>query len=154
MSKNGDFRVIPSIFTVILKDGKVLMLRRYKTGWMDGFYDLPAGHLEEQERLEVGAARELMEETSLSVKPEDLKLVHVYQNFHQPASPHFGFIFLAKAWSGTPKLMEVDKSDDLDFFPLDKLPPKTTPYVRYALGKLDSDKVTTSYQEPGSIKTD
>jgi 8-oxo-dGTP diphosphatase len=154
MSNNGQLRVIPSVFTVILKDGKVLMLRRANTGWMDGYYDLPAGHLEDQEHLKDGAARELMEEAGLSVKTEDLKLVHIYQNHHQSEAPHYGFIFLAKAWSGTPKLMEVDKSDDMDFFPLDKLPPKTTPYVRNALKKLDSKEVTISYQPPGSIKMD
>jgi 8-oxo-dGTP diphosphatase len=151
MSNNGDLRIVPSVFAAIIKDGKVLLLRRSNTGWMDGYYDLPAGHLEDQERLKDGAIRELKEEAGLDARPEDLQLIHVHQNHHVPESPHYGFIFLVKKWSGEAKLMEPNKSDDMGFFPLDKLPTKITPYVKDALDRLGAEEVTFSYNEPGSI---
>ena len=151
---NGQLRVVPSVFTIIIKDKKVLMLRRANTGWLDGYWDLPAGHLEDQEKLKDGAARELLEEADLVVDPKDLRLVHVYQNHHRPESPHYGFMFLASSWSGEPKICEPSKCDGMEFFDLNDLPEKTTPYVKDALGQLDADQVTMSYQEPGSIKTD
>ena len=154
MSNNGRLNVIPSVFTAIIKDGHVLLIRRANTGWMDGYYDLPAGHLEDQEHLKEGAVRELKEETGLIARTANLKLIHVHQNHHQPEAPHYGYIFLASKWSGEPLLVEPEKSDDINFFPLDKLPAKITPYVRAALGELGSSEVTISYHAPGSIKVE
>lgn len=119
---------------------------------MDGYYDLPAGHLENQEKLKEGAARELKEEAGITVEPDDLKLIHLHQNHHVPEQPHYGYIFLAKKWQGHPKLVEPEKSDDIDFFSLDNLPQKITPYVKEALDKLGSDEVTISYHPPNSIE--
>jgi len=152
MSNNGHLKVVPSVFVAIIQDGKVLLLRRANTGWMDGYYDLPAGHLEDQEKLKEGAARELKEETGLTVKPEDLKLTHLYQNHHRPEHPHYGHIFLAKKWQGEPKLVEPEKSDDIGFFDLEDLPYKITPYVKEALDQLGDDEVTISYHPPNSIE--
>jgi 8-oxo-dGTP diphosphatase len=144
-------KVVPSVFTIIRKDNKVLLLRRLATGYMDGWYDLPAGHLEDREGLKQGAARELAEETSLHVEPDDLKLVHVYQN-HTSEIPHYGYIFLAKKWTGQPEIIEKDKCDDMGFFSLDNLPERTLPYTKFAIENIDSQEVNISYHEPNSIK--
>jgi 8-oxo-dGTP diphosphatase len=154
MSNNGRLKVIPSVFAAIIKDGKVLLLRRQNTGWLDGYYDLPAGHLEDKEKLKDGAARELEEEAGIKVVAKDLKLFHIHQNHHKPDAPHYGFMFLVRKWNGQPKLMEPEKSDDIRFFGLDNLPEKITPYVKEALEYLGSEEVTFSYHEPDSIKTD
>lgn len=151
MKSNGRLKVVPSVFTAVIKDNKILLLRRKNTGWLDGWYDLPAGHLEDQEPLKEGAARELKEETGLAVRPKDLRLIHLYQNHHRPENPHYGYIFQAINWQGEPKLAEPDKSDDLGFFDLNSLPDKLTPYVKEALQQLGTDEVTISYHAPGSI---
>jgi ADP-ribose pyrophosphatase YjhB (NUDIX family) len=144
-------KVIPSVFTAIIDDGKVLLLRRANTGWLDGYYDLPAGHLEKEETFKEGAVRELEEETKLKVLPEDLRLIHAYQNYNYPDRPHYGYIFQARRWNGIPQIGEPDKCDDLAFFPLDKLPTKITPTSADALENLDSEEVTFSYYKPGEI---
>jgi 8-oxo-dGTP diphosphatase len=151
MSNNGRLKVVPSVFVAIIQDGKVLLLKRANTGWMDGYYDLPAGHLENQEKLKEGAARELKEEAGITVNPKDLKLIHLHQNHHVPEQPHYGYIFLAKKWQGEPKLIESEKADDIGFFGLNELPEKITPYVKEALEQLNDDEVTISYHAPGSI---
>jgi ADP-ribose pyrophosphatase YjhB (NUDIX family) len=148
---NGRLQVVPAVFTAIIKGNKVLLLRRRNTGWMDGYYDLPAGHLEDQEPLKKGAARELHEETGLIVDPKDLKLIHVHQNHHNPKAPHYGYIFLAKKWKGNPKIIEPGKCDDIQFVSINNLPDKMTPYVKEALIQLGSSEVTFSYHSPGSI---
>lgn len=149
---NGQLKVVPAVFVIVVKDGKVLLLRRANTTWLDGWYDLPAGHLEDQEHLKDGAIRELKEEVNLTVKSEDLKLVHLYQNHHHADAPHYGYIFLAKKWSGVPKIMEPDKCDDLKFFSINNLPHKIGPYSKEAIKEMNSDEVTISYHLPGSIK--
>ena len=152
MSNNGRLKVIPSVFTIVIDNGKVLLLKRANTGWLDGWYDLPAGHLEDQEHLKEGAARELKEETGLTVNPKKLKLAHVYQNHNTVDKPHYGFIFLAAEWEGSPSITEPDKTTEIKFFPLNQLPEKVTPYVKEGLDHLDSSEVTFSYHAPGSIK--
>ncbi|HVO86685.1 MAG TPA: NUDIX domain-containing protein [Candidatus Binatia bacterium] len=154
MSNNGKLKVVPSVFVAIISDGKVLLLRRANTNWLDGYYGLPAGHLEDQEQLKDGAVRELKEEAGLEAEPKDLRLIHIYQNHHNADAPHYGYIFQASAWSGQPKIMEPDKCDDIGFFPLNDLPEKIEPYVKEALNQLGADEVTISYHAPGSIKTD
>lgn len=148
---NGELKVVPSVFACVLRGDQVLLLRRANTGWLDGWYDLPAGHLEDQERLAVGATRELYEETGLRANPADLKLLHIYQNHHNPDHPHYGYMFLVRRWSGRPKLMEPNKCDDIGFFAKANLPAKLTPYARAAIANLDSDEVSISYHAPGSI---
>lgn len=151
MTNNGRLKVIPSVFSIVLKDRKVLLLRRANTGYADGWYDLPAGHLEDQEEFREGAARELAEETGLRAKPKDLNLVHVYQNYTNPDTPHFGYIFLASKWSGEPRIMETNKCDDMGWFALDNLPPKTLSYTKNAIGNIDSDRPGMTYVGPGAI---
>lgn len=151
MSNNGRLKVVPSIFTIVEKDDKFLLLRRANTGYADGWYDLPAGHLEDQEKLQDGAARELAEEAGLTASPADLKLVHVHQNHTNPENPHYGYIFYAAKWTGEPKIMEPNKCDDMGWFAPDELPEKTLPYTKAAIKALGKDKVSTSYHEPNSI---
>ncbi len=154
MSSNGRLKVVPSVFTVIEKDGKYLLLRRFSTGYMDGWYDLPAGHLENQEKFKDGAVRELKEEVNIEADPEALELIHIHQN-HTGDPPHYGYIFFAKKWGGEPKIMEPDKCDDMGWFSLDNLPEKLLPYTRLALENLANFKQPSlSYHEPGSIKND
>jgi 8-oxo-dGTP diphosphatase len=154
MSNNGRLKVIPAVFIAMIKNDAVLLLRRANTNWMDGYYDLPAGHLEDLEHLKDGALRELREETGIKIKHKDLKLIHIHQNHHRQEAPHYGYIFLAETWKGEPKIMEKDKCDDMKFFSLKSLPKKITPYVKEALEKLGSNEVTISYHAPNSIKTD
>lgn len=118
---NGSFKVIPSVFAALVKDGHVLLLRRQNTGFMDGYYDFPSGHLEPGEPIPAGAARELLEEAGVSVKPQDLQLFHVHVS-DQGDRSYIGMMFRAVKWTGEPQLKEKDKSDDIGWFPLDNLP--------------------------------
>lgn len=144
------FKVMPALFTVVVKDERVLLLRRQSTGWLDGYYDLPSGHLESEETLQEGTVRELEEETGVTAKPDDLRLTHIYQNYHNPDRPYMGFIFKALKWQGEPQIREPEKCDDMQFFSLDKLP-KTVPYVEHALSHSASKEVTYSYWDEGSM---
>lgn len=74
------YQITPAVFVVLIAHELVLLHRRYPTGYMDGFYDFPSGHLEEGETLQMGAARELQEETGLIIDPDELVLIHINQN--------------------------------------------------------------------------
>lgn len=145
------FKTTDAVFAAIIKDHKVLLLQRQNTGWLDGFWDTPSGHLEENETVQAAARRELQEETGLRVDEDELRLFHVCQNYHSEGRPYIFFIFEAMQWSGEPTIQEPDKCADMRFFELDQLP-KVTPYVKLALGNLPDPGVTFSYFGPGSIK--
>lgn len=144
------FSVIPAVFVIVRdKNGKVLLHKRARTGFMDGYYDVPSGHVEADETLRAAAVRELKEEVDLDVDIKDLVLVHVGQNNQN--KPYVNFLFEAKKWRGTPKICEPHKNDDLQFFALSKLP-KTVPHVAEVLKDLTNKKISFAYFEPGYAK--
>lgn len=50
---------------IVIRQGKVLLLRRAEDGFLGGQWDIPGGKLDEGEQPEVAAARELFEEAGL-----------------------------------------------------------------------------------------
>jgi|GEM_PF-2924475 len=49
---------VPSIYVILRKDDKIAFILRTNTGYKDGSYTLPAGHVEEGENYRAAAARE------------------------------------------------------------------------------------------------
>ena len=43
------FQVIPAAYVVLRRGDEVLMLLRANTGYMDGYWAVPAGHVEKDE---------------------------------------------------------------------------------------------------------
>lgn len=70
-------KLIPSVYLILIKDNKILLLRRYNTGFMDGYYSFPAGHVEPNETLTQAMVREAKEEIGIDVNQKDLKLIHI-----------------------------------------------------------------------------
>lgn len=117
-------KIIPEVCFVFIRDGKILLGRRANTGWMDGYYCLPAGHGEDGETVAQATAREAMEEIGIEIDPKELTLVHVQHRWASDGGGHsrVGYYFVPKHDLGEPKNMEPDKCDDLQFFPLSNLP--------------------------------
>lgn len=55
------YKIIPEVFLLLIQDDKVLLSRRFQTGYEDGNYGLPAGHGEYGETMREGTAREALE---------------------------------------------------------------------------------------------
>jgi len=125
------FKLIISIYLFLIKDNKILLLKRYKTGYEDGNYGLPAGHLEENESAVQALCREVKEEISIRLKPQRLKLVHV---MHRKESDNrIDLFFITKSYQGIPINNEPNKCDDINWFPINHLPPNTIPYIKQAI---------------------
>lgn len=118
-------------YLILERDGKVLLLRRYNTGWGDGMYSVPAGHVDVDEKIVTTMAREAEEECGIKIAEEDLEMVHVLHI--NTDKDYICFFFSAKIWKGEPRILEPDKSDDMQWFPLDDLPKNTLSFVKDVL---------------------
>jgi 8-oxo-dGTP diphosphatase len=66
--------VIPTVYLVLVEGDRVLLSRRFNTGFMDGMYGFPAGHLrDDEERLSEAVVREAMEEIGVEIASADLE---------------------------------------------------------------------------------
>lgn len=133
-----------AVFMVVRDEkGRVLLQRRANTGYMDGYYDFPSGHVEAGEGFATAAVRELAEETSLTADEVNLQLKHA--NVNHTNFPYINIVFEVPVWQGTPHILEPDKCDDMQFFAVDALPEKCTLAVRYIEKAGFSQMGTTSY---------
>ncbi len=126
-------KAIPAVYILLEKDGKVLLGRRCNTGYQDGNYQVPAGHVEEGELPTEAIIREAKEEVNVDLSLSGIELVHVgYRPKHDPSGDRIDFYFKAKKWSGEIKNMEPDKCEDLNFVSWDNLPENTVFHVHEA----------------------
>jgi 8-oxo-dGTP diphosphatase len=98
------FTVIPAVHLFLVSGGRILLQRRFNTGYEDGKYSVVAGHLDGDEPATQAMVRE-------------------------------DFFFTARAWHGTPRVMERDRCAELTWWPLERLPDGMVPYVRAAIDR-------------------
>lgn len=115
------------------QDQEILMLRRYETGWMDGLYTVPAGHIDERESATDAAIRELEEETGLIANPTTSEHAITVHRQDEEGVIYFDNYFVFPEWSGEPTIAEPDKSDAIEWMHIDNLGDNVVPTVLRAL---------------------
>lgn len=138
MSEQERFRFYGAAYLVLISDGKVLLSRRYNTGYQDGNYSLVAGHLDGGETAKQCIVREAREETGIVLCMEDLEVVHVMQR-KIPPREYFDIYIRAQTWDGDITNMEPGKCDDLTWCCPDTLPKNMVPDVKCALENIGND---------------
>jgi len=115
---------------LLLKNGKVLLGKRndnaekassYLHG--EGTWTMPGGSLKFQEDLKDAAIREVLEETGIFLKPEDLKIVSVTND--RVSDNHFvtiGWFCKEVPNNQEPRVMEPDKITEWKWFDIKELP--------------------------------
>ena len=118
-----------AVFIVIRnKKDELLLQQRANTGYLDGYWDLPSGHVEYGESLRNAAARELKEEVGVAVLPEDLSLIHIEQFYVE--KDYVNYTFEEKEWSGDPEIGEPQKCSAIGWFAVNALPDNCVNAVR------------------------
>jgi len=96
------------------KDGKLLFGRRLNTGYMDGLWGFPSGHLEKNESLVEALAREMKEEVGVTVRPDDVELAFVCHRYGQDNERDYvDFYFEIAKWTGEIVNAEPKKCSEL-----------------------------------------
>ncbi len=140
------FKLIPAVY-LLLRDGdNILLLRRANTGYMDGRYSVPAGHMDGDELATDAMIREAKEEIGIQLSPDALELVHVAHRLSrgEVGQERIDLFFQASSWQGTPSNMEPNKCDDVSWFTLDSLPDGMVPLINQVITDV---KQGVSYSE-------
>lgn len=117
-----------------MRGNKVLLLKRFNTGYHDGDYSLIAGHVDKGETFTDAIIREAKEEAGITIKPDYLKVAHVmHRKSDFDKSERVDVYFLTKKWDGNITNKEPNKCSELKWFDVNKLPPNMVGAVRKAV---------------------
>ncbi len=141
------FTQIIAVHLFLIREEKILLARRCNTGYEDGNFSVPAGHVEKNETCLVAMIREAKEEVGIEVQKQDLKLVHL---MHRKSNDEYrvDFFFECLKWKGELKINEVDKCDKIEWVLTNKLPDNVSPYIKQAIEKVG---VGENYSEFGFL---
>ena len=120
-----------TVHLFFFRENQILILRRFNTGFRDGEYSVPAGHLDGGEAVLQAAIREGKEEVGVDIAEQNMTFSTVMHRIEDEERVDF-FVQVHK-WEGEPFNAEPDKCDDVRWVELNALPTNTVPYVRQAL---------------------
>ena len=120
-----------TVHMFFLRQNKLLLIRRYQTGYMDGHYSVPAGHLDGNEPVRRAAVREANEEIGVQIDPGDIDFAGVFHR--SEGDERVDFFVQVRVWKGEPFNAEPEKCDELRWAEINDLPENTIPYIRRAI---------------------
>ena len=112
---------------------EILLLKRKGTGYYDGYYDLPGGHLEANEDIFDGMIREAKEEIGITIKREDMEILHIY---HRYKKGMLKFVFKTDKYNGIPINNEMDKCEKIVWIDFENLPENIVPSIKIELDNI------------------
>lgn len=126
--------IICASYLFLLQDNKILLLRRFNTGYEDGNYSVPAGHVDEEEAVLDALIREVKEEIDIDINKTNIELSNVmHRRASETNDERLDFFFVCDNWGGKVKNMEPHKCDDLNWFNINQLPDNIIPYIQDAI---------------------
>lgn len=129
-----------SFVSLILRRGsQVLLIRRFNTGCDDGMYGCAGGGVDGNEPVTQALIREAYEELGITIKKEQVKMVHVVHKRYANKEM-IGFFFEASEWEGELRNMEPHKHDDLGWFEVDALPNNCQNAFTHVLAMIEQNK--------------
>ena len=123
-------RIPITVQLILEKDEKVLLLKRCNTGYEDGKYSLPSGHVEKAEEVTKAAIREAKEEIGVEINQEDLSVIKVL-NRKVKDNAYVDFVLKTNKWENQIENKEKDFCDEIIWADINNLPENTIPFVKY-----------------------
>jgi 8-oxo-dGTP diphosphatase len=120
-----------TVHLFFFREDQILLLRRFNTGYRDGEYSVPAGHLDGDETVVAAAVREASEEVGLQLDVDNILFSSVMHR--KEDEERVDFFVCVQAWQDNPFNNEPDKCDELVWTDFKSLPENTVPYVRKAI---------------------
>lgn len=124
----------------------MLVIRRGNTRYLNGFWSVPAGHLEAGETAEQACVRETREEVGVELDVGDLRFALVQQKSGVDGEERVDFFFEAalpfgqRAWS-----TDTGEVTELAWVERDSLPAPFAPYVLSALSARRKSRIFSAW---------
>lgn len=118
MSERVKFNATVSF--ILEQDDKILLFYRMDGYFKDGWWVLPAGHIEENETATQAVVRETKEELGIDVDIKNVEFAHIVHNLVGD-NKRMDFYFLIKDFKGELQNLEPSKCVKMQFFSKDKL---------------------------------
>jgi len=125
------FKLPVAVHLILIQQDKILLLRRYNTGYEDGNYSVIAGHIDGNEDIKNAMIREAKEEAGICIDRNNLDIVLVMHRLSN--DERIDYFLLCRKWTGLPTIMEPDKCDQLLWMPINHLPDNMIDYIYRAI---------------------
>lgn len=125
-------------YLIFRKNGKVAFLLRSGTGWMNGYYGLPSGKVENGENFIDCAIREANEETKVDLTRGNLQ--HILTVHRRAETDWVDAYFEIIGSDAVPVNNEPEIHSELEWFGVEELPDNVIPAVKFALQQIASGK--------------
>lgn len=129
-------------YLFLRRGDEILLARRCNTGYQDGNYAVPAGHLDAGEVPTEALVREVKEEIGIDIDAADAKLVHTsFRPKHDETGDRVDYYFEVRKWEGEVENLEPGKCDDMRWVSVHDLPENMTPHVRVAIEMAEAGQI-------------
>jgi 8-oxo-dGTP pyrophosphatase MutT (NUDIX family) len=122
--------VIPAVFIIVQRSEKILLLERMNTGWNDGMFTLPSGHIEKNEAPQDAIIREVNEEVGIKLEKKDLIIKTVLYRKSDKDEERVDFIFECNKWKCEPINNEPHKARGVIWADRKNLPENTIGFIK------------------------
>jgi 8-oxo-dGTP pyrophosphatase MutT (NUDIX family) len=110
-----------AVFAIIRDNAwAILFQKRNNTGFRDGLYQLPSGHMEGKETMKEAMMRELAEELNIHAWEDDLTIAHIS---HTVAGDrvYFNIYMEVSHYTGEITNCETDKCSEISFHSMEEI---------------------------------
>jgi len=139
-------KIIPASYLVLIENNKILLQRRFNTGYEDGKYSVVAGHVDKGETFTGAIIREVKEEAGIILQAEDLRVVHI-MNRNIQDNERIDVFFVAEKWTGNIENKEPNKCDDLSWFDLNDMPDNVILYIKEAVNCIRNKVIYSEFNQ-------
>ena len=136
-----------AVYGILRKDNKILLMRRFNTGYKDGFLTLPAGHIEKDELPKETMLRELEEETGLICDFESIIGVYAMHRISDSGRTYVDYYFEISKYNGNPEIKEPKKCDHIGWYDIEAIPEDILPHIKIALNHIKNKAPMSEIRE-------
>ena len=135
-----------AVHIILMNENRILLQKRKGSKLWPGYYALPAGHIDEGETQYDALVREAKEELDIEINPKDITESYVVlrRNYFKidgkVLEPYIDYYFEVKKYTGTPRIVEEDKCEELLWADINNLP---EPFINYEGAFLEDRTIKT-----------
>ena len=135
-----------AVHMILVNEGRILLQKRKGSKLWPGYYALPAGHIDEGETQYDALVREAKEELDIEIDTKDITESYVVlrRNYFKidgkVLEPYIDYYFEVKKYTGTPRIVEEEKCDELIWADINNLP---EPFINYEGAFLEDRTIKT-----------